>query len=90
MIAAGRRCPALPGPDPLAVDIPRPTWCTQRTFSAGGLSNQAVFGVMGPGVRPGTSAEHVNLVDVAPTLSRLIGIDPPRDCDGQPIAEALE
>jgi len=59
---------------------------------AGGktASNRAIFALAGPGVRRGSRLEHVDLVDVAPTLCRLIGIQPPAQSEGRVVEEALE
>jgi predicted AlkP superfamily phosphohydrolase/phosphomutase len=52
-------------------------------------SNRAIFLAMGPGVRQGARVDHVNLVDVAPTLCHLIGIDPPAQSEGRIVPDAL-
>ncbi|MBI4540949.1 MAG: alkaline phosphatase family protein [Gemmatimonadetes bacterium] len=39
--------------------------------------------LLGPGVVPGRSSEHVRTVDVAPTLARLAGVPVPGDLDGR-------
>lgn len=45
--------------------------------------NSAVFFLMGPGVRQGyTRRAPITQVDVCPTLCHILGIDPPRDCEG--------
>ena len=38
---------------------------------------------MGPDIAPGASDSPVRAVDVAPSLARLLGIDPPADLDGR-------
>jgi len=58
--------------------------------SVGYASNRATLILAGPGVARGKRAERVNLVDVAPTLSSILGIDPPRQCEGRVIREALD
>jgi predicted AlkP superfamily phosphohydrolase/phosphomutase len=52
-------------------------------------SNQAVFMAMGPGIGAGTQANHINLVDVTPTLCHLLGIRPPLQSEGRIISEML-
>ncbi len=37
----------------------------------------------GPGVEPGVDARPARLVDLAPTLARWLGLDPPEDLDGR-------
>lgn len=39
----------------------------------------------GPGIEPGTSDRPARTVDVAPTLARLVGLEPPDDLDGEPL-----
>jgi predicted AlkP superfamily pyrophosphatase or phosphodiesterase len=46
---------------------------------------QAIFYAMGRGVPQGTRLERVHVTDVAPTVSRVLGIDPPRDSEGTPV-----
>ncbi len=43
----------------------------------------------GPGVRRGRFEEAVSPLDMAPTLARLLGIEPPEDLDGRPLVHAL-
>lgn len=47
---------------------------------------QAIFYAKGRGVPAGLRPERVQAIDVAPTVSRLLGIDPPRDSEGVPVA----
>ena len=50
----------------------------------------AVFFLAGPGVRRGYRRPHpITQVDVAPTLAHLIGLEPPAQCEGMIIADAL-
>ena len=46
--------------------------------------------VFGPGVRPGTRATPVSLVELLPTLLRLAGLEPPLGVCGEGWADALE
>ncbi len=41
--------------------------------------------ILGPGVTPGLVEESVSVVDLAPTLARLLGIPAPGDLDGKPL-----
>jgi predicted AlkP superfamily pyrophosphatase or phosphodiesterase len=43
--------------------------------------------LLGPGIPPGPSGERVSVVDVAPTLARLVGVEFPADLDGRPLLE---
>jgi len=62
----------------------------QRTGSHGYAPDHpdmaGVFLALGRGVRAGTRLGVVRQVDVAATATRLLGIDPPRDSEGVPIA----
>jgi predicted AlkP superfamily phosphohydrolase/phosphomutase len=57
-----------------------------------GIGGQhAVCILSGAGIRPGVHLEgQVRQVDVAPTISYLLGIDVPRDAEGGVIYEALQ
>jgi len=52
-------------------------------------SNRAIFLAMGPGVREGSHIDHVNLVDVAPTLCHLLGMQPPAQSEGRIVPDVL-
>jgi arylsulfatase A-like enzyme len=45
----------------------------------------AIFYAVGRGITPGRRLGIVHAIDVAPTVARLLGIDPPRDAIGRPI-----
>ena len=49
----------------------------------------AIFYVRGPGVPVGVTGPAIRHIDIAPTLSRLLGISPPRDATGRVIEEFL-
>jgi hypothetical protein len=49
----------------------------------------AVFVLAGPGVAPGVDLGIAGAVDVAPTLSALLGIDPPAQASGRVLEHAL-
>ena len=59
------------------------------TSSAGFASNRATFILSGMGVVEGKRAARVNLVDVAPTISHILGIHPPDDAEGRIVWQAL-
>ena len=50
---------------------------------------QGTLIVAGPGVAPGADLGLARQIDIAPTVAALLGIDPPRDAAGKPIAAAL-
>ena len=45
----------------------------------------AIFYAMGRGVPGDLELGAVRVIDVAPTVSQLLGIEPPRDAEGRPI-----
>ena len=49
----------------------------------------AVFFLKGPSVRTGGLPDRPELVDIAPTVLSLFGIDPPSDMDGRILKEAM-
>jgi hypothetical protein len=53
---------------------------------AGHPEMDGVFLALGRGVPAGLRAGRVRAIDVAPTAARLLGIDPPRDSEGKPVA----
>jgi predicted AlkP superfamily pyrophosphatase or phosphodiesterase len=46
------------------------------------------FVAEGPGIRPGSSVDRMRLVDVAPTIARLLGLEM-KDVEGAPVAALL-
>jgi predicted AlkP superfamily phosphohydrolase/phosphomutase len=52
-------------------------------------SMKAAFSVAGPGVAHGVSLGEIRQIDVAPTLSLLLGIDPPAQSTGRVLDAAL-
>ncbi|HEU4954802.1 MAG TPA: hypothetical protein VFT28_09530, partial [Gemmatimonadales bacterium] len=44
---------------------------------------------LGPGVRPGVRAEPATVADLAPTLSRMLGLDTPGGARGRILGEIL-
>ena len=43
----------------------------------------------GDGIRAGTHANRVSVVDIAPTLARLLGVEPMEPIQGRVLVEAL-
>jgi len=61
------------------------------TAELGGCSNAAFFVMAGPGVRKGyRRPKPMWLVDVAPTISHLLGIEPPAQSEGAVLYDMLE
>lgn len=50
---------------------------------------RAVFLALGRGVPAGAKQGPVRALDVAPTVTRLLGIEPPKSCEGRPIEGIL-
>jgi arylsulfatase A-like enzyme len=46
----------------------------------------AIFYAMGRGVPGDLELGEVRVIDIAPTVSQLLGIEPPRDAEGRGIA----
>jgi arylsulfatase A-like enzyme len=46
-----------------------------------------IFLALGRGVPAGARPERVHTIDVAPTAARLLGIEPPQQAEGKPVAE---
>ena len=68
----------------------RRLWEPQTRFGAHGFHPQhpdmgTIFFALGRGVTPGHRDEEVRTIDVASTVSALLGIEPPRHNEGQPI-----
>lgn len=58
--------------------------------NAGYASNRPVFLLSGPGVKKNARGDRrVNLVDVAPTLAHVLGIEPPAQAEGRIVREAF-
>jgi predicted AlkP superfamily pyrophosphatase or phosphodiesterase len=59
-------------------------------YSPGHPDMGAVFYAMGRGVPAGSRPGRVRMIDVAPTVARLLSIEPPRDAEGSPIPGLAE
>lgn len=57
-------------------------------YLASGRQMQTIFLAAGPGVRK-TQLGVVNNIDVAPTITRLLGVSPPRDAQGRVLEEIV-
>jgi len=53
-------------------------------------STRAIFMLNGSGIVKNKQMDRVELVDVAPTLAKILGMDPPKDSEGRIIREAFE
>ena len=47
------------------------------------------FVMYGAGIRPGVYRDPVSMLDIAPTMARILGIEPPAQCEGRSRDEAL-
>jgi predicted AlkP superfamily pyrophosphatase or phosphodiesterase len=52
-------------------------------------SMKASFILAGPGVKQGVVLEDSRMIDIAPTLARLLGLELP-EADGRPLTQLLE
>jgi arylsulfatase A-like enzyme len=52
-------------------------------------ASDGAIALSGKGVVEGKRAARVNLVDVAPTLSHVLGIHPPNDAEGRIVWQAF-
>jgi predicted AlkP superfamily pyrophosphatase or phosphodiesterase len=77
----------------LAVTLkPGMVWDSDRSAEHGQPSDDdthVALIIAGPGVRPGRYARRVSVVDLAPTLARLVGVAPLEKLDGRVLTEAL-
>ena len=61
------------------------------TARLGPFKVSSTFILRGPGVKRGLRlSKPVNLVDIAPTIAHLMGMPPPRNCEGRVLWEILE
>lgn len=71
---------------------PKDIWAGSRSAEHGQPSDDdahVALVIAGPGVRPGQYARRVSVVDLAPTLARLLGVRPLEKVDGRVLREAL-
>jgi predicted AlkP superfamily phosphohydrolase/phosphomutase len=68
---------------------PRTTGSGEHGFWPERRDMHAIFYAAGPGIRPGARPGEVRLIDVAPTLARLLGLPVPPQATGRVIEEAL-
>jgi predicted AlkP superfamily phosphohydrolase/phosphomutase len=61
-----------------------PAWSISGTHRMNG-----VVALWGPGVRPGYELRGAQIVDLAPTILAMLGVDIPRDMDGRVLDEAF-
>ncbi len=62
----------------------------EHLYSPQRLEMLASFAVAGPGVAPSVDLGPIRQIDIAPTLSALLGIDPPAQAQGVVLRKALE
>lgn len=61
----------------------------KNTEKSGNHHIDGLFGVYGPGIRPGVDVPDARIIDVAPTVLHLMGLPVQRDMDGRVLEEAL-
>jgi predicted AlkP superfamily phosphohydrolase/phosphomutase len=62
-----------------------PSWSISGTHRMNG-----VVALWGPGVKPGTRLDGAQIVDLAPTILALLGVEIPPEMDGRVLEEAFE
>ncbi len=59
------------------------TWYKPRQQIMGCHHPDGIFGAIGPGIRAGTQAERLRLIDIAPTVLYALGLPIPSDLEGR-------
>jgi predicted AlkP superfamily phosphohydrolase/phosphomutase len=60
------------------------------TNKSGSHRDLGIFVAYGPGIRPGVNAADAHIIDLAPTVLSLFGLEVPTDMDGRVLTEVLE
>ena len=50
----------------------------------------SIFATVGPGIRPGSTVNQGQVLDLAPTLLYMLGLSVPQDMDGRVLTEVFE
>jgi arylsulfatase A-like enzyme len=70
-----------------------PNWMRSATGTTHGTpynyDSHIPLVLMGPRIKPGTYSNHVALNDLAPTITTILGVDPPSGSSGRVLTEAL-
>ena len=61
----------------------------EQAISIGYASNRGIIILNGPGISQNSRLDNINLTDVVPTLSYILGIEPPKQSEGRVIREAF-
>ena len=73
--------------------ILEPNWLRSATGTTHGTpynyDSHIPLVLMGPRIKPGTYMDHAALNDLAPTISTILGVDPPSGSSGRVLTEAL-
>jgi predicted AlkP superfamily pyrophosphatase or phosphodiesterase len=73
--------------------ILEPNWLRSATGTTHGTpynyDSHIPLVLMGPRIKPGTYTDHVALNDLAPTITTILGVDPPSGSSGRVLTEAL-
>jgi predicted AlkP superfamily phosphohydrolase/phosphomutase len=64
--------------------VRRPAW-NPRTPRSGDHTVESRLWAVGPGIEPGSRIEGGNVLDLAPTVLALLGVEAPADLDGRPL-----
>ncbi len=60
------------------------------TFKSGDHTLYGVFGIMGEGIPEGKKLKEVSIVDIAPTIYRILGVQPPPWLEGKPLFQPVK
>ncbi len=70
-------------------NIPRGTDRTTRGYAPSRLEMRALFIIAGKGIKSGSQAEYARLIDIAPTVARLLGLEM-KTARGRVISEVMK
>src|SRR5262249_37373909 len=72
------------------LDPKKPENLQYYTSKSGSHRDLGIFVAHGPGIRPGVNTTDARIIDLAPTLLSLFGLEVPTDMDGRVLCEVVE